>query len=148
MKGFDAAERAAAAIYDKKTGAGTDALRAMMERELWMTGSEAVDKGFADTILDGPGPEMKLIGDEILMVNGVEHNIRGLHIPPSMHIPTLSHSILVNKQTNQKEETQLENTGTKNTTLSQTPSIQTTADLEREYPALVAQLKNDAAQAE
>ena len=48
IKGMDASERAVAEIYDGKTGLGVDTLRSMMTKETWMTGREALDKGFAD----------------------------------------------------------------------------------------------------
>lgn len=50
IKGMDASERAVAEIYDGKTGLGVDTLRSMMTKETWMTGREALEKGFADAI--------------------------------------------------------------------------------------------------
>ena len=56
QKDFDASERAIAEIYHAKTGIEVDQLRSMMTRETWMVGQEAIDNGFADTLLDGRGP--------------------------------------------------------------------------------------------
>lgn len=51
QKDFDASERAIAEIYHAKTGLEVDQLRSMMTRETWMVGQEAIDNGFADTLL-------------------------------------------------------------------------------------------------
>ena len=84
MKGMDASERAVAEIYSEKTGLGVDTLRSMMTKETWMTGREALDKGFADIITEGEeDPDMSMSADrKILYVNGVSHNIEGLHNVP------------------------------------------------------------------
>ena len=84
MKGMDASERAVAEIYSGKTGLGIDTLRSMMTKETWMTGREALDKGFADIITEGEeDPDMSMSADrKILYVNGVSHNIEGLHNVP------------------------------------------------------------------
>lgn len=89
IKGMDASERAVAEIYDEKTGLGVDSLRSMMTKETWMTGREALDKGFADTLKeDEKEPDMSMSSDrKILYVNGVSHNIEGLHNVPGS-IPT------------------------------------------------------------
>ena len=89
IKGMDASERAVAEIYDEKTGLGVDSLRSMMTKETWMTGREALDKGFADTLKeDEEEPDMSMSSDrKILYVNGVSHNIEGLHNVPGS-IPT------------------------------------------------------------
>lgn len=89
IKGMDASERAVAEIYDEKTGLGVDSLRSMMMKETWMTGREALDKGFADTLKeDEKEPDMSMSSDrKILYVNGVSHNIEGLHNVPGS-IPT------------------------------------------------------------
>ena len=86
---MDASERAVAEIYDEKTGLGVDSLRSMMTKETWMTGREALDKGFADTLKeDEKEPDMSMSSDrKILYVNGVSHNIEGLHNVPGS-IPT------------------------------------------------------------
>lgn len=90
IKFLDAGIRSSAEIYAAKTGLEVDALKSMMNKETWMTGREAVDNGFADELIEGGGPEAKLVGKEILMVAGVQHSIKGLHIPESLHIPRVS----------------------------------------------------------
>lgn len=88
IKGMDASERAVAEIYDAKTGLGVDTLRNMMTKETWMTGREALDKGFADALKeDEEEPSMSMSADrKVLYVNGVGHNVEGLHNIPG-YIP-------------------------------------------------------------
>lgn len=84
IKGMDASERAVAEIYSGKTGLDTDTLRNMMTKETWMTGREAVDKGFADILKeDGSGPDMSMSADrKILYVNGIGHSVEGMRNVP------------------------------------------------------------------
>ena len=89
IKGMDASERAVAEIYDGKTGLGVDTLRSMMTKETWMTGREALEKGFADAIKeDGDDPSMSMSRDrKVLYVNGIGHNVEGLrNIPGTIPI--------------------------------------------------------------
>ena len=56
----------------------------MMTRETWMVGQEAIDNGFADTLLEGDGPDVSVSADkQVLLVAGIRHNIKGLHNVPS-----------------------------------------------------------------
>lgn len=49
----DAVDRSQAAIYQAKTGIDPQELMIMMEAETYMTGQEAVNKGFADELVEG-----------------------------------------------------------------------------------------------
>ncbi len=91
MKGMDASERAVAEIYNAKTGIEVDTLRSMMTEETWFTGREAMEKGFANRVLEeGNNPDMSMSQDrKILYVNGVGHNVFGLQNVPRW-IPTRS----------------------------------------------------------
>ena len=89
MKGMDASERAVAEIYNAKTGIAVDTLRGMMTKETWLTGREALEKGFADNLLeDEEDPDMSMSHDrKVLYVNGIGHNVEGLqHIPGTIPI--------------------------------------------------------------
>jgi len=93
MKGMDASERAVAEIYNAKTGIAVDTLRSMMTKETWLTGREAIDKGFADALKEDE-EELKLsmsADKKVLFCNGVRHNIEGLHNVPGT-IPIAAHS--------------------------------------------------------
>lgn len=89
MKGMDASERAVAEIYNAKTGIAVDTLRGMMTKETWLTGREALEKGFADNLLeDEEDPDMSMSHDrKVLYVNGIGHNVEGFrHIPGTIPI--------------------------------------------------------------
>jgi ATP-dependent protease ClpP protease subunit len=88
IKSMDASERAVAEIYSAKTGIESDQLRSMMTKETWMTGREAIEKGFADSLKeDEEDPDMSMSSDrKILIVNGVHHNVEGLHVPGTIPI--------------------------------------------------------------
>ena len=88
IKGFDAAEQAIAEIYHAKTGTEAETLRGMMTKETWMIGQQAVDKGFANTLLGEDGPAMSLSADKkVLLVAGVRHDVSAFHsIPGSIPV--------------------------------------------------------------
>lgn len=90
IKMLEAGIDAAAAVYNQKTGIEVDTLKNMMHKETWMTGQEAVDKGFANELITGADVNMALEGKEVLMVAGVRHNVRGLHIPENLNITRIS----------------------------------------------------------
>lgn len=95
MKGMDASERAVAEIYNAKTGIALETLRNMMTKETWFTGREAIEKGFADTLREGDdAPDMSMSADrKVLYVNGVSHNVDGLHnIPDTIPIKKRANS--------------------------------------------------------
>lgn len=76
QKDFDASERAIAEIYHAKTGIAVDQLRSMMTRETWMVGQEAVDNGFANTLIEDEGPAAALSADKkVLLVAGIRHDV-------------------------------------------------------------------------
>ena len=88
MKGMDASERAVAEIYNAKTGIEVETLRGMMTKETWLTGREAIEKGFADSLAeDEKEPEMSMSSDKkVLFVNGVKHNIEGFRNVPGFPV--------------------------------------------------------------
>ena len=91
IRAMDASERAIAAIYAAKTGTDETTLRGMMERETWMTGAEAISKGFADELIEGANTIMQYnAANRLLIVNGVKHNTDGLTIPERFNIPKLA----------------------------------------------------------
>jgi ATP-dependent protease ClpP protease subunit len=93
IKGVEAAEKALAEIYKAKTGKEVTELRTMMSEETWMVGAEAVERGFADTLLDDNAaefPEMSptLSADKkMLFVAGVQHDVSSFrNIPGSIPV--------------------------------------------------------------
>lgn len=81
---MEAANNMAAQTYHAKTGLAVDAIRALMSKETWMTGQDAVDKKFADELAHGAAaPVMSLSADKaILTVNGVPFGVSGMRALP------------------------------------------------------------------
>lgn len=142
MKGMDASERAVAEIYSTKTGLEVDTLRNMMTKETWFTGREAIDKGFADTIKeDAEELGVSMSGDrKILFVNGLQHNIEGLHnIPGYIPIQKSAKPAMRPEAKIKPTNTAAQNTeGGNNMTLD---------ELKAQFPDLVAQIEQAAVSA-
>lgn len=139
MKGMDASERAVAEIYNAKTGIETETLRGMMTKETWLTGREAVEKGFADALEEnGADPNMSMSADKkVLMVNGIRHNIEGLrNIPGS--IPVSAHATPPAKPGVNKKPT------AKAATKEGGNNPMTIEEMRAQHPELVAQIENEA----
>ena len=135
VKAMDASERAISAIYAGKTGADETTLRAMMDKETYMAGAEAINKGFADELLDGAGPAMQLnAAENILIVNGIQHHIDGLHIPDWLHIPMLAAGL--KQPVDHISSTPTDPKGEQN--------AMTLEELKEQHPDLVAQIAQDA----
>lgn len=105
IKMLDAAAQSSAETYAAKTKLDVETIRAMMQKETWMTGREAVEKGFADEILYENEPQMTMSADrQLLMVNGIKQNIRGFrnipgNIPVSNRITASATPQAVNNKT-------------------------------------------------
>ena len=130
QKNFDAGERAVSQIYHEKTGLEPERLRAMMDRETWMVGQEAIDSGFADTLLAGDGPAVSLSADrQVLLAAGIRHSMRGLHHIPST-IPIAAHAAgKINLPDSRKDDKPM-----------------TLEELKSQYPDLIAGLEQQAAE--
>lgn len=140
QKDFDASERAIAEIYHAKTGIAVDQLRSMMTRETWMVGQEAVDNGFANTLIEDEGPAAALSADKkVLLVAGIRHDVSAFRRIPGA-IP-VNNSITTapavgdenkpgNKPTNQKEVKPM-----------------TAAELRAQHGDIIAQIEREAAEA-
>ena len=139
MKGMDASERAVAEIYNAKTGIEADTLRSMMTKETWLTGREALEKGFADVLKeDAAEPEMSMSKDKkFLFVNGIKHNIEGLRnvpgtIPAQKSAKPAARPEANNRPTNKAAKNEGGN-----------PHM-TLEEMRAAHPELVAQIENDA----
>ena len=136
QKDFDASERAIAEIYHAKTGLEVDQLRSMMTRETWMVGQEAIDNGFADTLLTDEGPDVTLSADKkVLLVAGIRHDVKGFrHIPGTIPIDNSIHAAPAagNKPTGNGGENRKED------------EPMTLEEMRAQHPDLVAQIEQQA----
>lgn len=135
-RSFDAIEKALAAIYSVKTGLDQTVLRSMMDRETWFTGAEAVEKGFADELLD-ENPAFAVAYNasaHLMVVNGVKHNTYGLNIPDRLNLKPLAASATVDDKL-----TPPKNKGEKQMTKD---------ELRAQYPGIVAEIEAEAVAAD
>ena len=91
-KMLEAGIDAAAAVYKDKTDLDVEPLKTMMHKETWMTGQEALDKGFADELISGNVDTsfLEANGKKVLMVAGIKHDANGYHIPETLNINRIS----------------------------------------------------------
>ena len=87
MEPFD---RAMADIYSAKTGSERDAMSALMDAETWIGGSDAVEQGFADSLL--PSDQVGQSDDKKAMaaIRRVESALRASGLPKSEAMRLLS----------------------------------------------------------
>lgn len=78
--GNETYNKATATIYAQKSGMSMTQILNLMKKETWMTGDEAVDYKFADEVVDDDF-EIEFENKNMLRVNGVQCNIKGLHVP-------------------------------------------------------------------
>ena len=81
---LEAADAMQAAIYVRKTGRSEEEIRAMMRETTYMTGREAVDKGFANRLIEDAEPlRIAASADRHTIFVGT----RTLHLAPGMTAP-------------------------------------------------------------
>ena len=81
INGNNAYDKASAAVYAKKTGMSEAQCLNLMKNETWMSGQQAIDYGFANTLLDDADSKYQLVNRTTMKINGVEHDISRLNIP-------------------------------------------------------------------
>ena len=89
-----AVDKALAAIYTKKTGMPEDEVLALMGEETYLTGEEAVQKGFADELLENEdAPEIAASADHnTLFVNGRALATMGYPLPEGIPVAPAAHA--------------------------------------------------------
>lgn len=87
---LDAADKMQCAIYQRKTGLPETEIRGMMAETTYMTGIEAVEKGFADRLIDDAEPlRIAASADRHTLYIGT----RTLHLAPGMTAPAALETI-------------------------------------------------------
>ena len=109
-------------------------------RETWMVGQEAIDNGFADTLLTDEGPDVTLSADKkVLLVAGIRHDVKGFrHIPGTIPIDNSIHAAPAagNKHAAAK------NDGPK----KEDNKTMTLEEMRAQHPDVVAQIEQQAAE--
>lgn len=132
-------DKAQVTIYKRKTGLSDTVLTHMMADTTYMTGGEAVEKGFADELLEDAAPL-----DIAASADGRNLFVRGrtIHLAPGMFapdsIPTVDPEASAPAKTHTNPPAK---TGRKG---GSTPMASTVEELRAEYPELTAQLEAEA----
>ncbi|NPV30651.1 MAG: Clp protease ClpP [Firmicutes bacterium] len=90
--------------YMSKTGLDRKTLSKMMDKETWMTGEEAVEKGFADEVLF-QNVQMSIRGS-LLIVNSISHDLSRFKSRPP--VPEIKNGVVpkdVSRETAPEDET-------------------------------------------
>ena len=154
-KQLEAHNKAGINIYVEATGKDHDTIKAMVARETWLTGQEAVDAGFADEVITSEeNPvEMRLSPDKAtMMVNGYPVAARFLGTIPET-VAVMSAEEWAEMSTpasgsephnnSDKPAPQARN-NTHQTGGNAQMEIRNETDLRNAYPDLVAQIENNA----
>lgn len=133
----DAWDKMQVEVYKRKTGLSDDEILGMMAETTYMTGREAMEKGFVDEIIEDAEPI-----DIAASADGRALFVRGhqMHLAPGMFapdfIPTVNSEASATVETNTAEATADEG--------GNHPMASTIQELREEYPELTAQLEAEA----
>lgn len=131
---LDTLASAAAETYANKTKLSIAEIRTIMTDETWLTGREAVDKGFADELLFEDSDISTNEEHTMLLSNGIRMSIEGLsNIPSTIQV---KNSIPVDAAPLNNIKNQGGN-----------KKMETKEELQKAYPELVAEFINEAAAA-
>ncbi len=130
----DAVDKAQAAIYCKKTGLSEEEILKMMGNETYMTGREAVEKGFADEVIDGEAPDIAASADRhTLFYDG-----QPVWATPGRLLP--DYIPMIRSADADEINNEPETTGNE----GGIPMAKTLEELRKDYPNQIAQLENEA----
>ena len=132
-KASDAYDEAQAAIYERKTGLGKTQILHMMSDTTYMSGKEAVEKGFADEVLDEEPLKLAASADGRTIYVGQ----RAVHLAPGMFAPDFIPTVEAGAVPVETNTNANENEGGK-------PMANTIEELRAESPDLLAQAESAA----
>ena len=137
----DAYDRALATAYIRKTGLSQTQVLHMIGETVYMTGKEAVDKGFADELLEDAEPvQIAASADgRSLFVGGKE-----MHLAPGMFAPDFIPTVTPEEE---KEDASADETIVNeqvNPCSNEGGQLMTVEELRAQFPELVAQIEAEA----
>ena len=139
-KQLEAHNRAGVNIYAEATGRDKETIKAMVDRETWLTGADAVEAGFAHEVIGEDMPvTMRLTPDKAkIIVNGVAMSTRGLtNIPSGIEVlPTAVSNTIFEVPEYHKNQI--------NARSEEEMPITNVEELRKAHPDLVAQVENAA----
>lgn len=141
LRSAEAYDKAQAAIYHRKTGLDEAEISQMMNDTTFLTGREAVEKGFADEILEDAEPvNIAASADgRSLFVNG-----RQMHLAAGMFAPDIISTVTPEALASVKTNITNQPEATGEETKGGIPMASNIEELRAEYPELVAQVEAEA----
>lgn len=134
----DAWDKMQAEIYARKTGLSKDEILGMMADTTYMTGREAVEKGFADEMLEDAEPlNIAASADGRILFVGE----RQMHLTPGMFAPDNIPTVKSEASAAVKTNTKPGNTGEKGGTTTMAKNLE---ELRAENPELASQMMAEA----
>lgn len=131
---LDAANRTAIEAYAQRTGLEREEISALLDQTVWMTGQEAIDKGFADELVEGGSVSMGISQDSAyMMVNGIRMPTAGLGVIPE-GLPVVNGAVIPGIDPVIADKTNRNEGGTE----------MTAEELREKYPELVAEIEASA----
>lgn len=127
--------------YCTKTTLSKVELAEMMDNETWLTGREAVEKGFCDELLEDTKVTNNILNNRMLLVNNVAHDLSGFKNMPVFEPINIKKDPEEGATGTEPENLPKENEeeGSKNMTLE---------EIQAKHPQLVEQIRNGAKQEE
>lgn len=143
IKQLDAGNKAAVNVYAEASGREPEAMKAMLDKETWLTGQEAVDAGLADEVIGSDMPvSMSLTADrKQMVVNGFSLSTRGMTNIPA-RIPVMPAAMAVSPAA-EKPPVEDEQTTERGNEME----IKNVQELRAAYPELVNQIEAAAREA-
>ena len=135
-EGMDSYDKAMVSIYKRKSGMSDTVISHMMSDETYMTGREAVEKGFADEVIEDAEPlDIAASADgRCLFVRG-----RKMHLCPGMVLPDSIPTVTPGAEASAAIKQPVVTGGEKGGNNSMTKE-----ELRAKYPELVAEVEADA----
>ena len=131
---LDAANRTAIEAYAQRTGLEREEISALLDQTVWMTGQEAIDKGFADELVEGGSVSMGISQDSAyMMVNGIRMPTAGLGVIPE-GLPVVNGAVIPGIDPVIADKTNRNEGGTE----------MTAEELREKYPEQVAEIEASA----
>jgi len=137
----DAYDKAIVSAYKRKCGMSETVIMHMMSEETYLTGREAVEKGFADELIaDAEPTKIAASADgRSLFVNGAK-----MHLCPGMMIPDFIPTVDSAEETPAPSAVETNNQNEPDTTGEKGVQTMDLKELREKYPELVSQVEADA----
>nr|WP_301335107.1 head maturation protease, ClpP-related [Holtiella tumoricola] len=127
--------------YCTKTTLSKLELADMMDAETWLTGREAVEKGFCDELLEDTKVTNNILNNRMVLVNNVAHDLSGFKNMPVFEPVNIKQEPQDNQIGNAPANLTKENQNEGSSTM-------TLEEIKANHPQLVEQIKNEAKQEE